>query len=280
MMYAMKKIIVHDKEILLPNCMYSVKYRTDFFKEDDSDINISNQGSNKMAELEQRQEQLLKKLDTLYNRIKTISSNCKVDNIQDSKSSKQGKCLPMPEEVVLVLSPDSLPWYLNVILKETSGALNISWHIHSSVPNEKVPKIKNYVKSIHVSKSNSTINLRLIFKCVSADTELKLSTLDVPIVGNVNILRYLSYIYPSVIPHNPNDHHVDFLLDLCHVMERTSEKNKEVVVMKLFAQQKTWIYGNEFSIVDLAAYNVIKQWKNVPKYVPKAWFDKCDKLFS
>ena len=39
----MKKIIVHDKEIPLPTCMYSVKYRTDLFKEDDSDISISNQ---------------------------------------------------------------------------------------------------------------------------------------------------------------------------------------------------------------------------------------------
>ncbi|KAJ8725629.1 hypothetical protein PYW08_003812 [Mythimna loreyi] len=227
MMYAMKNIIVHDKEIFLPNCMYSVKYRTDLFKEDDSDINISNQGTNKMAELEQRQEQLLKKLDTLYDRIKTISSYCKVDSVQEVKPSKPGKHLPTPEEVVLVLSPDNLPWYLNVILKESSEALNISWHIHSSVPNEKVPKIKNFVKNIHLSKDNPKINLRLIFKCVSADTELKLSTLDVPIVGNVNILRYLSYVYPSVIPYNPNDHHVDYLLDLCHVLERTSEKNKE-----------------------------------------------------
>lgn len=41
----MKKIIDHDKEIFLPNCMYSVKYRTDLFQEDysDSDIGISAQ---------------------------------------------------------------------------------------------------------------------------------------------------------------------------------------------------------------------------------------------
>lgn len=73
--------------------------------------------------------------------------------------------LPVPEEVVLVLSPDSLPWYLNVLLKETSVALNILWHIHSSVPTEKVPKINNFVKNIQVLKNNPKINLRLIFKC-------------------------------------------------------------------------------------------------------------------
>lgn len=72
--------------------------------------------------------------------------------------------LPAPEEVVLVLSPDNWPWYLNLILKKPID-LNISWHIHSSVPNDKVAKIKNYVKNLRETKSNSTINLRLIFKC-------------------------------------------------------------------------------------------------------------------
>lgn len=115
---------------------------------------------------------------------------------------------------------------------------------------------------------------------VSADTELKVSTLDIPIVGNVNILRYLSFAYPSVIPYNCNDHHVDNLLDLCHMLERTSDKNKEALVNKLCSNMKNWIYGNQFSIVDLAAYNIIKQWKSVPKYVSRAWFDKCDKLCS
>ncbi|KAF9802398.1 hypothetical protein SFRURICE_009080 [Spodoptera frugiperda] len=280
MMYHMKKIIDHDKEIFLPNCMYSVKYRTDLFQEDysDSDIGISAQGSNKMTELEQRQEQLLKKLDTLYDRIKTISTYCKVDNIQETKISKPDKCLPAPEEVVLVLSPDNWPWYLNLILKKPID-LNISWHIHSSVPNDKVAKIKNYVKNLQETKSNSTINLRLIFKCVSADTELKISTLDVPIVGNVNILRYLSYVYPSVIPYNTNDHQVEALLDICHLLERASDKNKEALVKKLFANEKNWINGSEFSIVDVAAYNVIKQWKNVPNYISKPWFEKTNKLF-
>ncbi|XP_035436027.2 uncharacterized protein LOC118266665 isoform X1 [Spodoptera frugiperda] len=286
MMYHMKKIIDHDKEIFLPNCMYSVKYRTDLFQEDysDSDIGISAQvikflkGSNKMTELEQRQEQLLKKLDTLYDRIKTISTYCKVDNIQETKTSKPDKCLPAPEEVVLVLSPDNWPWYLNLILKKPID-LNISWHIHSSVPNDKVAKIKNYVKNLRETKSNSTINLRLIFKCVSADTELKISTLDVPIVGNVNILRYLSYVYPSVIPYNTNDHQVEALLDICHLLERASDKNKEALVKKLFANEKNWINGSEFSIVDVAAYNVIKQWKNVPNYISKTWFEKTNKLF-
>lgn len=126
------------------------------------------------------------------------------------------------------------------------------------------------------------IYLQLLYKCisVSADTELKLSSLAIPIVGNVNILRYLAFVYPHIISYDSTNHQMDNLLDLCHLLERTPEKNKEALVNKLCSQRKEWLYGNEFSIVDLAAYNVFKQWKNVPKYIHKPWFDKCEKLCS
>lgn len=282
-MYPMKKIVAHDSEILLPKCMYTVKNRTNLIltAEDDTNINISNQvikflkGSNsKMTELEKRQDQLLKKLDNLYDRIKTISSYCNVSHVKEVKISKNNKaCLPTPQEVVLITSPDSLPWFLSVILKQSPEPIHMLWHIHSSVPNDKVAKVKNFVNNLPNSQS-SNINLRLIFKCVSADTELKLSSLAVPIIGNVNILRYLSYVYPNVVPYNPDDHQVDYLLDLCHLLERTPEKNKEAIINKLCSQYKDWLYGDEYSIVDLAAFNIVKQWKNIPKSVPKSWFDK------
>lgn len=116
------------------------------------------------------------------------------------------------------------------------------------------------------------------FFLVSADPELKLSTLAVPIVGNVNILRYLSLVYPSVLPYDYNDYNMDGLLDLCYLLEKTTDKNKEPIILKLFTQSKDWICKGRFSIVDIAAYNVIKQFKNRPKSVPQDWFNKCEKL--
>ncbi|CAB3236350.1 unnamed protein product [Arctia plantaginis] len=236
---------------------------------------IRSVGSNIMTELEHRQDQLLQKLDTLYDRIKSISSHCNIEEIKTSSN-----LLPTPEEAVLVVSPDSLPWYLNIILKETSIPVNISWHIHSSVPTDKVAKIKNFVKNLQMSNSGPKINIRLIFKCVSADTELKLSSLMVPVIGNVNILRYLSFVYPGIILYDSNDHQMDYLLDVCHLLERTTEKNKEALFNKLSSQCKEWMYGNHFSIIDLATYNALKQFTTIPKYVNKPWFDKCEKLCS
>ncbi|KAJ0180500.1 hypothetical protein K1T71_003904 [Dendrolimus kikuchii] len=290
MMYHMKSIINHEEEIVLPECMYQVKNPFKTYKEDVHEINIgiSDQvnkflkaPNRKMTELAHRQDLLLKKLDVLYERIMTISSYCKPAAEKTVIQAEKNLQISIPEEVVLVASPESIPWYLNFILKNYSMSINVSWHIHSSVPNEKVFKIQDFLKVIKVSNFNETkVNLRLIFKCVAADSELKLSSLSIPIVGNVNILRYLAFAYPSVIRYDHEDYNVDSLLDLCHILERTTEKNKEAILNKLFAQCKQWIYGNQFTIVDIAAYNVIKQWRNTSKHVPKEWLDNCDTMCS
>lgn len=70
-----------------------------------------------------------------------------------------------PDEIVLVVSPDNLPWFLNILLKDLSLPLNLSWHIHSSVPTEKVPIIKAFVKNLPILAKDQKVNLRLIFKC-------------------------------------------------------------------------------------------------------------------
>ncbi|XP_063531142.1 uncharacterized protein LOC134742115 isoform X3 [Cydia strobilella] len=280
-MYSMKNIITHDGDILLPKCMYHMKNLYNFdtkaeSTEEEIDINMP---SKEMADLEVRQDQLLKKLDILYDRIKTISSFCNVDPTKVSRNNKKPALIKILEEIVLVYSPDCLPWFLKKIVKESSHPVNVSWHIHSSVPIEKVPKIQAFVKSFPKQGHASKVTIRLIFKNVAADPELKWSSLDLPMIGNVNILRYVSLAYPSVIPYDSDDYNVDNFLDICHLLEKTPEKSKETLTKKLFSQSKNWIYNNEFSIVDIAAYHVLKQWQNYTKYAPKDWLAKCDKLF-
>lgn len=85
-------------------------------------------------------------------------------------------------------------------------------------------------------------------------------------------------MYPGIIPYDSNDHQMEYLLDLCHLLERSSEKNKEALFNKLSSQCKEWMYGTHFSIVDLATYNALKQFSTIPKYANKSWFDKCETL--
>lgn len=73
--------------------------------------------------------------------------------------------MELPEEIVLMYSPDCLPWFLKKIIKESARPVNVSWHIHSSVPSEKVKKIQAFVKGLPKIENNLKVNIRLIFKC-------------------------------------------------------------------------------------------------------------------
>lgn len=71
------------------------------------------------------------------------------------------------KDVVIVLNPDVLPNFLNIFLKAKHG-LNITWHIHSSVPSEKAAEIKDFFKNkqeLYTSIFDAQTNMRLIFKC-------------------------------------------------------------------------------------------------------------------
>lgn len=93
------------------------------------------------------------------------------------------------------------------------------------------------------------------------------------------MLRYLSLIYPSIFP-SFEDFVMDGLLDLCYLLSKATDKSREQIVKKLFSQYCGWIFNKQFSIVDVAAYNVIKQWKSCPKYVPNEWFKKCEQIHT
>ena len=69
------------------------------------------------------------------------------------------------QEIVIILNTENLPWFLNIFLKHKT--LSVSWHIHSSISNAKVAKVKAFFKKfqdLYQLKPESKINLRLIFK--------------------------------------------------------------------------------------------------------------------
>ncbi|XP_068629897.1 uncharacterized protein AIMP2 isoform X2 [Battus philenor] len=279
-MYHIKAIIPTEDDIVLPQCMYYLKNPNNNLKIDDVEINISDQGSpnNTIVELEERQNQLLNKLDALYERIQTISTLCKLDVRQPNVSIKD-ELIFQPTEIVIVLNPNIEPSFIYLFTK-MNPEINVTWHIHSSVPNEKSAKIKQFFgNNIETLDIRNKTNIKLIYKCISASAELRLTSLDLPLLGVVNTLRYLCSLYPNVILYDQNDYHVDSLLDQCHLLEKISGKNKEEIVKKLFSQYNNWIYKNDVSIVDLAAY-IITNSQNISKVVPKIWYNKCKLMFS
>ncbi|CAH2259240.1 uncharacterized protein LOC120624704 isoform X2 [Pararge aegeria] len=279
-MYHMKNIVSQEQLLLLPKCMYHIRNSIEECTKDETDINISDQKmpNSQLSELEDRQDKLLAKLDILYERIKNISHLCKINTNEESKKKAVNNIIP--EEVVIVLSSNALPWFLNKFLKEVKP-LNVTWHLHSSVPTEKIPKIEAFFRKyqdLYRLQMGAKINLRLIFKCESTKPELKFSSLAFPILGAVNIIRYMCLIFDNVAPYDYCNHEVDAMLDLSYQLETASEKSKALLISKLFLECKEWIHRDMFSIIDLAVFNVINQSQNGIKYVPKKWFNNCEKL--
>ncbi|CAK1552069.1 unnamed protein product [Leptosia nina] len=237
---------------------------------------FKNTSTKNMVDLEERQKDLLKKLDNLYDKIKTISLSCKLEkNTEYTLQPITGKVKDL-DEVVIVLCPDYLPWFLKVLLKSNPN-LNFTWHFHSSIPSSKVHKIQAFMDNIIQSgnqKSNK-INLRIIFK--NATSELRISSLDLPIIGNVNIIRFLCEQYPNVAAYNYDDFVLENILDTCYTLEKSSEVQKQALCKKIFKNNSQWIYNNQFTIVDLVLYNEIMQWKNYKKIIPQEWVLMCEK---
>ncbi|CAH0720800.1 unnamed protein product, partial [Brenthis ino] len=285
-MYHMKNIIAFEEEIVLPKCMYRLKNPIDI-NEKDTEINICDQKmpNNQNFDLEHRQDKLLQKLDVLYDRIKKISVLCLL-NDQSTKCEIRQKNIvdtKEQEEIVIILNSDNLPWFLNIFLKNLQ-TLNVKWHIHSSVSNAQVNKIKAFFKRFHnlyQLQAESKINIRLIFKCDSTTPELKISSLDVPILGNVNIIRYLCLTYNDIVPYDYENYELDGFLDICHQLENAADKKKEFFINTIFMNNnssKSWINNNKFSIADLAIFNAIKQLQTGTKNVPQKWLDDCEKI--
>ncbi|XP_022114382.2 uncharacterized protein LOC110992751 isoform X1 [Pieris rapae] len=286
-MYLMKNIVPMNSCIDLPTCMYNMRNPTQEVSKDDIDIKICDQviqlvkntSHTAMLDLEERQKQLLKKLDKLHEQINIIRSSCNFDNIKEDNSILVPK--PIKEhlnEVVITINQDKLPWFLIPLLHENPG-LKYTWHIHSSVLANRIHKIQAFFKNINLPPAGSNIprvNLRIIFK--KSTTELKISSLGLPIRGNVNILRYLCEQYPNTAVYSYNDYEMENLLDTCYLLENASETQKPILCKKLFPSSDIqWIYKNQFSIVDLALYNEIKQIQNHKKLVPQKWLSNCEK---
>ncbi|XP_045785194.1 uncharacterized protein LOC123880871 isoform X2 [Maniola jurtina] len=278
-MYHMKNLVSQEQSLVLPKCMYRLRNPIEECLKEEMEINVCDQKmpNTQLIELEGRQDKLLEKLDNLYERIKNISSLC---NFNIEEKTKKDINIICPEEIVVVLNSNILPWFLNKFLKEVPF-LNVTWHVHSSVPTEKIPIIEAFFRKyqdlyrvIHGAK----INLRLIFKCEPTTPELKFSSLSFPILGAVNIIRYLCLMYDNVAPYDYCNHEVDAMLDSAYQLETASEKSRALLISKIFSQSKEWIYQDRFSIIDLAVFNIINQLQNGSKYVPKKWFNNCEKL--
>ncbi|KAJ8928262.1 hypothetical protein NQ314_019213 [Rhamnusium bicolor] len=120
---------------------------------------------------------------------------------------------------------------------------------------------------------------------VGANTELLVS--HVPILGEVNLLRYLARAIKSPLNYDSDSDciEIDSLLDICYLIVRARTKTERASLLQSLNKslgKAQWLVGrSQASIADVAAYSAIKQASNMNEISANLgkWFHRCETVF-
>lgn len=103
-----------------------------------------------------------------------------------------------------------------------------------------------------------------------------------PVLGEVNILRYLARLFPALNYESYNAFEVDSMLDTAYLLTATKLKTKRAPLLKTISKalaSSEWVCGDTFSLGDVAVYSAVKQVseKDINVRMNK-WLEKCEKL--
>ncbi|KAM7296974.1 aminoacyl tRNA synthase complex-interacting multifunctional protein 2 isoform X2 [Ixodes scapularis] len=287
-MYRVEPIYGETGPIELPNCMYKVD--SVYCEADTSGISRPEMQAGADAELvqrlEARQEQLLKKLESLHSVVqktreslsigmekgtpstRQISASSVSALMQSSSSTAPGGAPPL--DVVLGASPGRPPfsvWPLKRLLGERRRVL-LSCHTHSSVSGlpQRIGDLGRLeAGGIGDSRSFYDLVLTLVWKQVERDCEMMVNPLlQVAISGEVNLIRYLGRLldpsYESLGPVEATE--VDHWLDQAHHgLLHGKNKERQAVLKALNAQlgNSPYVLGSSPSLADIALWSAVLQ---------------------
>lgn len=121
---------------------------------------------------------------------------------------------------------------------------------------------------------------------VNSNVEVLISF--VPIMGEVNLLRYLASVVPSLLSYTEeaDSIEVDSVLDLCHQIVRAKTKTEKTNLLQSLNKslgKSQWLLGRDsVGIADIAAYSVIQQVSNSSELNVNLgkWFQRCSTVFT
>lgn len=109
----------------------------------------------------------------------------------------------------------------------------------------------------------------------------------VPILGEVNLLRYFSFAFPSILSYvqEADSVEIDSILDLCYQIVSAKTKTAKTTLFQILNKslgKSQWFLGrNYFSVADIAAYSAIKQVSSSSELSANLgkWFQRCATVF-
>ncbi|CAH1112542.1 unnamed protein product [Psylliodes chrysocephalus] len=312
-MYRTTQIVKHDLPVKLPKCMYTLKNihsrdtkgmvaeSTDHVSTLNKNSSIfdqvkqflkNNQHISGMADLVAKQEDILKQLGDLKKQIQSIKLDLKISPTNAVKpqnsfstASTQRLTGDLPDLVVNA-NPTHPPFSLEILQKllQDSINFNVTCYLHSSVSKltDNAQKLEQSLLS-HKEKSGiPKINIRLIWKNVSVDTEFIVS--HSPIQGEVNLLRYLTRAIPCQLSYDSyfDCIEIDSILDICYLIVRAKTKTERaghLVTLNKYLGKSQWLGGRKtLGVADVAAYSSLKQAASsneINSNLTK-WYQRCE----
>jgi len=259
-MYSMKPVFNLDARVDLPSCMYSYPVQqVSKCIGGGGDDNVVPEHA--LKALEARQEAILQKLGQLRGEVELYLKGKGI-----SVPVVQTDSLQVHKTDVVVRCPPGRPVYalpgLITLLSEHVKVYS-TVHCHSSVSN--LPShLNQFLPAPTVERGEAHVKITLIWKEVGAECELMVSPISQTYIrGEVNIIRYFSRLYPSLLQYE-NDASVsavDTMLDSVTSLMWAQPKDRQPILRPLAVNlgRKEYLCGDKFGIADLALFSALKQ---------------------
>lgn len=305
-MYRARQIVRHDLKVSLPSCMYKLKniHATsdeagplgDHVSPARKSVDISEQVEQslknlhlqpEMTALIERQKKILQQLDELRQQMISLKADLSATNGPvAAKALETSFVCPITKvpDIIINASPTHPPYSLLLVQKLWSNCfqLRVTMHLHSTVSSlpENAAALSEALQTC-TQTNLPTVNIRLIWKEVGPNTELIVS--QTPIVGEVNILRYLARVNPNYLKYEAAENviELDSVLDICHCIVRSRTKTERASLIQSLNKKlgkSEWLCGHsKITIADIAASSAVKQVAaNEINQNMSKWLQRCE----
>ncbi|KAK8737072.1 hypothetical protein OTU49_004787 [Cherax quadricarinatus] len=232
-----------------------------------------------VAALEVRQEALLERLQQLRQQLDHLLSNKVAVNTQSSSTAIIGAAaLSSPvkrstvHDLVISASPEAPPFSLLLLrrLLKTAGiSVYCANHLHSSVSQVSERLQHWFMDQDPDGRSSCRVAFTLHWKDARVPSLMVDPLRQTPISGEVNIVRYVSRLFPLSSPYNyeasgtfatitETDHVLD---QLSRQLTEGNNRERQAALRQLNARlgKTGWLMGTSCSIVDVLAWSLMRQ---------------------
>jgi hypothetical protein len=284
-MYDLKPVFDLDAKVDIPDCMY----RLPVIQSSKHIENIGGVSSGAgdsptpcaIAALAARQDNIIARLEHLRDQVNAYQKSLGLPATSAAPSELPSK----PADLVVRCPPSRPPHSLPLVvdlLTSVGVPVHTSQHTHSSCGGKLPETLSTFLPPTEVSRSKANLRLTVIW-CEegSGDCQLLVSPLtQSPIRGEVNLLRYLARLYPTVLSYEDSSAQDEYL-DNVHRLYWGGARSRAGTLHQLTSNisGKTNLAGLKPGPSDLALFSAIVNLKLQGDLSSEAkkWYDSFGK---